>query len=701
MLLENLSLILSKILNMSITAGIVIAAVMLLRLALRKAPKIYSYLLWFIVLFRLLCPVSVSSAASLMGLFDTPVTEEEVIAYIPFADHSERTITTVNFEIIPDGYAAGKLQEENGPETVYELRKIMTAVGGILWIAGMIGLLLYSAFRLVRLLKKLVGSIKIGDGIYRADHIGTPFVIGIIFPRVYLPSDLTETEKEYILMHEKYHIKRGDHIFKILFYVTLCVYWFHPLVWAAFYLFVKDMEMSCDEAVMSHMKEDIRAEYSESLLCLATGRHMLHGMPLAFGEGDTGDRIKNILKWKKPKAGVIAAALLLCIVAAVCLLTNPESSAHGADGSSGVDGVSGRNPDSGDATYVTVEEALRAAVIKYYQSYAVPSDFSCAGVLICSMNAIAPADINTDVQETAVYYVYSMYKDMNLDEDGITELVTVAAPMEITLISDAGGGYRVDEDGIVAVNELSENEYKNYIDVYEKLLCMDCHAQAVEYGQLDTDAIIGRLVDYIASEPLESSVTQDYISHAPVEYRELIYYGKYTIAYAEAYRQTGATDLKMAILDCAEAEILKYNEGPNEAQQEQHSSFIDTMVWPTTGSTISQAYGTWQGYDGEEYFSDHICIAGKEGDPVYAAMDGVVETTGFTADYGNYIVILSGDEIRTRYGHLHSMEVEEGIPVTAGQEIGTVGKTGRATGNCLQFAITDHGIPIDPSGIAK
>lgn len=763
MLLENLSMVWSKILNMSITASIVIAAVMLLRLALRKAPKIYSYLLWFIVLFRLLCPVSVSSAASLMGLFHTPVTEEEVIVYMPFTDHSERTITTVNFEIIPDGYGEGELQEENRPETVYELKKIMIAAGGILWIAGMIGLLLYSIFNLVKLLKKLVGSVKIGDGIYHADHIGTPFVIGIVFPKVYLPSDLAKTEKEYILMHEKHHIKRGDHIYKLLFYTALCVYWFNPFVWAAFYLFVKDMEMSCDEAVMSHMKEDIRAEYSKSLLCLATGRHMLHGMPLAFGEGDTGDRIKNILKWKKPKAGVIAAALLLCITAAVCLLTNPKSTASGADGSSGVDGVSGRNPASDDATYVTVEEALRAAVIKYYQSYAVPSDFSCAGVLICSMDAIAPTEDNKDVQETAVYYVFSMYKDMNFDEDGITELVTVSTvPMAITLISDAGGGYRVDEGGILVVNELSESEYKNFmevhfpeayqeeyqkdeflvnharsvLDIYEKLLCMDCHAQAVEYGQLNTDVIIGGLIDDIASEPLESSVTRDYINHAPVEYRELIYYGKYTRAYAEAYRQTGAADLKMDILNYAVADINNYTlqtsgrwtptdienhatilgvsqeydeelaaiqeyDEEQIAEQEENKDLIGMFVWPTTGSAVSQAYGTWQGYDGEEYFSDHICIAGKEGDPVYAAMDGVVEATGFTADYGNYIVILSGDEIRTRYGHLHSMEVEEGILVTAGQEIGTVGKTGRATGNCLQFAITDHGIPIDPSGIAK
>ncbi len=332
------------------------------------------------------------------------------------------------------------------------------------------------------------------------------------------------------------------------------------------------------------------------------------------------------------------------------------------------------------------------------------------------------------------YYVYSLYKDMNLSEDGITERVTICLSMVITLDRDANGGYHIEEDGVKTMNEFTDEDYEKFMEgnvpelyvsedpyalfaQYGTVLSMDCHAQAVEYGQLDTDAIIGGLVNHISGEPLASSATQEYIDHSPVEYRELIYYGKYTIAYAEAYRQTGATDLKMAILDCAEEEIRSYIERPDEAQQEllneqiaqqewnRNFILLSTLpwprtVWPTTGSTISQAFGSWQKYDGEIYFSDHICIAGEEGDPVYAAMDGVVEETGFTADYGNYIVILHRDElydeIRTRYGYLNSVEVTEGTQVVAGEEIGTVGKTGRATGNCLQFAITDHGVPIDP-----
>lgn len=202
--------ILLKLINMSMTAGIVILTVLLLRLVLRKAPKVYSYLLWFIVLFRLLCPVSVSSAVSLMGLFDTPVTEEGVITYIPYTDNSEKEITVVNDANIPINSFPEEVSRGERAETAYGLREIMTMAGGIVWIVGVAGFLLYSVFSLIRLMKKLVSSVKVEDRIYRADHIATPFVIGIIFPRIYLPSGLTETEKNYILMHEKHHIKRGD-----------------------------------------------------------------------------------------------------------------------------------------------------------------------------------------------------------------------------------------------------------------------------------------------------------------------------------------------------------------------------------------------------------------------------------------------------------------------------------------------------------
>ncbi len=608
---------LSGIVNMSMTASIVIIAVLLLRLVLRKAPRVYSYLLWFIVLFRLLCPVSISSAVSLLGMFDAPVTEEGVITYIPYVDNSVGEVTKVHFEGIPEGSPLKEMPREEKPETAYDLQEILVVTGEVLWIAGVAALLIYSIISLARLKNNLVGSVKVEDRIYHTDHIVTPFVMGIVYPRIYLPSDLSETEKDYILMHEKHHIKRGDHIFKMLFYMTLCVYWFNPLVWVAFYLFVKDMEMSCDEAVMNHMTEDIRAEYSSSLLCLATGRRMMTGVPLAFGEGDTGDRIKNILNWKRPRVWVAVAAVVLVLAAVVVLSTNPEAS----DGN----GEEENDPVFEETgVYTSVENALRAAVINYNQTYAVPADFHCASVYVdVAMTSFLQNASSVNIPRT--YYVYSLYKDMELSEDGITELVTVSSPMIIALLPAADGGYHIIEDGVTSVNE--ENFPRVYVaedsqalsDLYEKILCMDCHAQAVEYGQLDTDAIIGRLVDHIAGESLASSATQEYIIHSPVEYRELIYYGKYTIAYAEAYRQTGATDLKMAILDCAEAEIRSYIESPDEAQQGQSGS-NDTIAEQERNELIEL----------QEQLNEHIAIVEQERNELIVQLeqfDGMIAIT--------------------------------------------------------------------------
>jgi hypothetical protein len=187
----------------------------------------------------------------------------------------------------------------------------------------MAALLIYSTVSLIRLKRKLVGAILLRDNIYLADHIDSPFVMGQIRPKIYLPSSLAEKERDYILLHEEHHIRRGDHVVKLLSFIALCLHCFNPLVWIAFILSGKDMEMSCDEAVLRKLGGDIRADYSASLISLATGRRIIAGTPLAFGEGNTEGRIKNIAKWKKPAVWVIVVAVIVCVVLAVCLITNP------------------------------------------------------------------------------------------------------------------------------------------------------------------------------------------------------------------------------------------------------------------------------------------------------------------------------------------------------------------------------------------
>lgn len=337
--------ILPRILNMSLTAGIIIVFVCICRLLLKKAPKIYSYALWSVVLFRLLCPVSLSAPVSLLGLFHTPVAEvstedTEVSAY------GERDFTGtasaveyIPFRIVHEEYPEISLPVGGSEGMVAETINQALPQGEVqlgadpleapvslftyLWMLGILVMLGRGVVSYIRLHRKLTGALLLKENIYLADHIPGPFVMGLIRPKIYLPSDLQEKEYSYIILHEKHHIRRGDHIFKVLGYLALSIHWFNPLVWVAFRLFVKDMEMSCDEAVLRKLGEDIRADYSTSLLQFAAGQKSVYGTPLAFGEGETKGRIRNLSAWKKPKRIISLVAIVLCAIAILFCFFNP------------------------------------------------------------------------------------------------------------------------------------------------------------------------------------------------------------------------------------------------------------------------------------------------------------------------------------------------------------------------------------------
>ena len=317
------------ILNMSITASGIILFVLLARLALKKAPKVFSYALWTVVLFRLLCPVSITTDFSLLGLFETPAMENTqhttAVEYIPYD-----VVHTPNLEVqLPLPPAINDAVNSTLPQEHAALGADPLegefAIGSLIWLLGIAVMAIYSAVSYIRLRHKLVGSVLLRDNIYLADGIGSPFVMGFFRPKIYLPSALSEQEQSYIILHEQHHIRRGDHIIKALAFIALCIHWFNPLVWIAFVLSSKDMEMSCDEAVVKKLGEGIRADYSASLLSLATGRRIIAGTPLAFGEGDTKSRIKNMLNWKAPKTWLVITSAVAVVVAVVLCGTNANN----------------------------------------------------------------------------------------------------------------------------------------------------------------------------------------------------------------------------------------------------------------------------------------------------------------------------------------------------------------------------------------
>ena len=305
-----------RLINMSAIASIVILFVLAARLILKRAPKIFSYALWAIVLIRLVVPIHIPSPISAIPVTQT-TNSAEINAVLPPLDFETPGDRQAN------SYSLQQSIEKDTPYVHVSHSLEPTGYLAFAWIAGMCVMVLYSGLSYWKIKKKVRISILLRDNIFIADDIGSPCVIGFGRPNIYLPNGICEKEQEYIILHEQHHIKRLDHIIKGIAFIALTVHWFNPLVWVAFVLACKDMEMSCDEAVIRKLGSDVRADYSASLLTLATGHRIIAGTPLAFGEGDTKGRIKNLAKWRQPVFLTVVIGIFVCLLAVVLLLTNP------------------------------------------------------------------------------------------------------------------------------------------------------------------------------------------------------------------------------------------------------------------------------------------------------------------------------------------------------------------------------------------
>lgn len=319
-----------RILNMSLTAGYCIVAVSALRFLLRKQAKLLSYLLWSVVLFRLLCPFSFTSSFSLMRM-DTAVVSQE-----NFADAGE-TVDKVwqgkdyifDETVQEDAEGIGVLPRipltNIGAQEQTPVWQHVVLVGSRIWLAGIVVLLGYSFWSAFRFRRFLSRAVLWEDNVYEAEGIVTPVVFGLVHPKIYLPLHLQPQERRYVLEHERVHIARRDYLIKLLFWGAVCLHWFNPLVWTAFVLMERDMEMSCDEAVLRKFGGDAKQEYSLALLQLSCEEGILKSAPIAFGEGSVKSRIKNILEWRR--RGIAAVAILTVVLGAVVigLSLNPTS----------------------------------------------------------------------------------------------------------------------------------------------------------------------------------------------------------------------------------------------------------------------------------------------------------------------------------------------------------------------------------------
>lgn len=309
-----------KLLNRSITAGWFLLAVLCIRLIFRKAPKWMHCLLWGMAAVRLICPFFVESGFSILPSTEpiktSTVVDGEVRNDIPSIDSR---LTIVENTINPLLTESFSYRESESAAPL----QIVTYAVGVAWACGTVLLIVYAMGSMIRLNRLVREAVCVKDPIYLCDAVRSPFILGIVRPRIYLPSALCEKEIGYIIAHESAHLKRKDHWWKLLGYFLLCVYWFHPLCWVSYAMFCKDLELACDEKVARGLTFHEKKEYARVLLSCTRQRSLLMVCPLAFGEVGVRERVKSVLNYKKPTLWMMIAAAAVFAVSALCFLTDP------------------------------------------------------------------------------------------------------------------------------------------------------------------------------------------------------------------------------------------------------------------------------------------------------------------------------------------------------------------------------------------
>lgn len=306
-----------ELINISISAGYLILAVILLRLMFRKIPKKFICILWGIAGLRLVFPFSIESAFSLVPSAKT-IPDNFSMATVPSISSGIDVINSTLNPIIAD------TMTPNPGDSVNPVQ-VISAVASNIWFIGIIAILLYGIISYIRVKKSVKTAVLLEKNVWQSESVVSPFILGFIRPKIYIPFNMDEETQNYVIAHETAHLKRRDHWIKPFGFLVLSIYWFNPLVWIAYILLCRDIEVACDEKVIAAMDGETRKEYAHALLECAVNRRRIAACPLAFGEVSVKNRIKNVMNYKKPAFWVIILAIIACIVASVCFLTNPKT----------------------------------------------------------------------------------------------------------------------------------------------------------------------------------------------------------------------------------------------------------------------------------------------------------------------------------------------------------------------------------------
>lgn len=414
-----------SIVNMSISASWIVLAVLLLRLLLKKAPKWITVLLWGIVAIRLICPFSIESVMSL-------IPSAETITKAPDAPrpHFESGVTIIDNQV--NDYLGGHYYEGITKPTGHFVD--ITTILAVVWLVGIVVLLAYTIISYFRVKNKIGTAVLLRDNIYQSENVVSPFVLGIIKPKIYLPFNMNEQDMEHVIAHENAHIHRKDHWWKPFGFLVLTLHWFNPLMWLGYVLLCRDIELACDEKVVKEFNNEQKADYSQALLTCSVNRRVIAACPLAFGEVGVKNRVKSVLNYKKPAFWIVIIAIIASIVVAVCFLTNPKT---------------------------TIDDELSVfidtQVADHHSDYKYSKDYNYDNFIAVSCKIL---EVDKSTNKTIVY-LWAMYHEYSC-ENGVVKLETGAHIPTVITAKQTGkhGHYELVEYWEPHDGELFEGDVK-------------------------------------------------------------------------------------------------------------------------------------------------------------------------------------------------------------------------------------------------
>lgn len=506
-----------KLLNMSIAGSWMIFAVILLRFPLKKAPRWVTCVLWGLVGIRLIFPFSIESILSLIPSAQT-IPENFVHMEQPAISSGIDVVNQIMNPVLSRQFAPD-------PASSADPLQIITYILSVIWLIGMALMLLYMVCSFFMLKARMRTAVRVRGNVWQSERVRSPFVLGMIRPRIYLPFHMSSAKMKYVIAHEKAHIRRHDHWTKPIGFLVLTVYWFNPVIWAAYILLCRDIEVACDESAVRNMGVDERKSYSMTLLSFGSGHHTPAICPLAFGEGNIRQRVKNVLNYKKPVLWMLIAAVIVCTAVAVCFMTNPKEKIQKVD---------------------ALEVAVKEAILEYWKDDREEVDFQCEShVTLAELSGERTDEKTGKTIETKEVYAMVCEQSVSYDEEPFTLVGASSMPAVLSFDVASDGSYNLTDYWVPQDGDYNEPSIRERFaalppEVAEEALdtqkyavsqIQDCYTQIVEYGDVDTARILEKLFDVIMASPDEMLSPQDIIQAHPVEYRELIFYNDYTVQY--------------------------------------------------------------------------------------------------------------------------------------------------------------------------